>query len=120
MLDAGQVAAAHAIGGSGQLVLIVGAAGAGKTSVLAASDLLAAQNERMVVVAPTRKAAIVASSEIDTQADTAGDRIDELIARRIAAQIPSHPGMSVAHSCISVPGLPAGTICTSRCILSSA
>lgn len=72
LLDAGQVDAVRAIAGTGQLVLIEGAAGAGKTSVLAtAREALAASGERTVVVAPTKKAAQVAAAEIGAQADTA-------------------------------------------------
>lgn len=71
-LDAGQVAAVREIAGTGQLVLIEGAAGAGMTSVLStAAEILSGQDQRLVVVAPTREAAIVASDEIDAEANTA-------------------------------------------------
>lgn len=71
-LDTGQVEAARAIAGTGQLVLIEGAAGAGKTTTLAAAEaMLAAQERRMVVVAPTKKGAFVAAAEIDSATDTA-------------------------------------------------
>lgn len=71
-LDTGQVEAVRAIAGTGQLVLIEGAAGAGKTTTLAAAEaMLAAQERRMVVVAPTKKGAFVAAAEIDSATDTA-------------------------------------------------
>lgn len=71
-LDAGQVDAVRAIAGTGQLVIVEGAAGAGKTTTLAAVEaMLAAQGQRMVVVAPTKKAAFVAASEIDSDTNTA-------------------------------------------------
>lgn len=71
-LDTGQVEAVRAIAGTGQLVIVEGAAGAGKTTTLAAAEtMLAAQGRRMVVVAPTKKAAFVAASEIDSDTDTA-------------------------------------------------
>jgi hypothetical protein len=70
-LDASQIAAAGAIAGTGGLVAITGPAGAGKTSMLrVAYAALARQRRRMLVVAPTRKAASVASREVGAGASS--------------------------------------------------
>lgn len=64
-LDGSQVVASCAIAGSDGLVTVTGPAGAGKTTMLrAAFAALKAQRRRMLVVAPTRKAASVASREV--------------------------------------------------------
>ena len=71
-LDEGQVEAARAIAGSQPLVFIEGAAGAGKTSVLsAANQIVTAQGGQLRVVAPTKKAALVAGDVIGTASSTA-------------------------------------------------
>lgn len=71
-LDEGQVAAVRAISGTGPLVFVEGAAGAGKTSMLAAAhEVIQAQGRHMRVVAPTKKAATVAAAEIGTDSNTA-------------------------------------------------
>ncbi|WES66023.1 AAA family ATPase [Microbacter sp. GSS18] len=63
--DPGQRDAAAAIAGTDRLVSVTGPAGAGKTTMLRITRvLLARQGRRMVVVAPTRKAATVAAREI--------------------------------------------------------
>jgi len=63
-LDAAQRDAVAVLAGTGQLVVVEGAAGAGKTTALAAvRDRLAHQGRRMVVVTPTLKAAQVATKE---------------------------------------------------------
>lgn len=63
-LDLSQRAAACAIAGTHGLVVVTGPAGAGKTRMLrAALTALARQRRRMLVVAPTRKAASVAARE---------------------------------------------------------
>lgn len=68
-LDRSQVAAACAIAGSAGLVAVTGPAGTGKTAMLrAASTALARQRRRMLVVAPTRKAAMVAAREVGAEA----------------------------------------------------
>lgn len=68
-LDAAQVVAASAIAGSDGLVTVTGPAGAGKTTMLrVAQRALAAQRRRMLVVAPTRRAASVAAREIGVTA----------------------------------------------------
>lgn len=68
-LDDGQVAAVRAIAGSHALVMIQGAAGAGKTTTLAvANAAVEASGHRMRVVAPTKKAANVAGAEIGAAA----------------------------------------------------
>ena len=63
-IDPVQAAVIGALAGSGPLVVVEGAAGAGKTTALRATrDLLARQGRRLVVVTPTLKAAEVAAAE---------------------------------------------------------
>jgi len=63
-VDATQAAVVGALAGDGQLVVVDGAAGAGKTTALRSTrDLLARQGHRLVVVTPTLKAAEVAAAE---------------------------------------------------------
>lgn len=70
-LDTSQLAAAGAIAGTARLVAIIGPAGAGKTTMLRiAYEGLEAQQRRMLVVAPTRKAASVASREVGAEASS--------------------------------------------------
>ncbi|MDR7187154.1 hypothetical protein J2X85_004224 [Microbacterium trichothecenolyticum] len=67
-LDASQSVAACATAGTDGLVTVTGPAGAGKTTMLrAAFAALTSQRRRMLVVAPTRKAASVASREIGAE-----------------------------------------------------
>ena len=71
-LDVGQRAAVAALAGDAQLVVVEGAAGAGKTTTLAATrDPLTAQHHRLVVVTPTLKAAQAASAELRAHAGSA-------------------------------------------------
>jgi exodeoxyribonuclease V alpha subunit len=71
-LDPGQAAAAAALAGDRPLIVIEGAAGAGKTTLLAAArNLLEAQDRRLIVVAPTLKAAKVAATEVGTTTGSA-------------------------------------------------
>jgi exodeoxyribonuclease V alpha subunit len=71
-LDRAQRAVVAALAGDHQLVVIEGAAGAGKTTSLAAARaLLAMQNRRLVVVTPTLKAARVAEQQVGTDAFSA-------------------------------------------------
>ncbi|MDX2377693.1 AAA family ATPase [Microbacterium sp. LRZ72] len=71
VLDAAQAQAAASIAGTDRLVSVTGPAGAGKTTMLrVASGALARQGRRMVVVAPTKKAAAVASREIGATASS--------------------------------------------------
>lgn len=64
-LDASQGVAACAIAGTDGLVTVTGPAGAGKTTMLrAAFAALTSQRRRLLVVAPARKAASVASREV--------------------------------------------------------
>ncbi|KHK98845.1 hypothetical protein LK09_08230 [Microbacterium mangrovi] len=70
-LDQGQADAAAVIGGTHRLVTVVGPAGSGKTTMLrVAHAALARQQRRMVVVAPTKKAATVAQREIGAEASS--------------------------------------------------
>lgn len=70
-LDASQGVAACAIAGTGGLVTVIGPAGTGKTTMLrVALAALGAQRRRMLVVAPTRKAATVASREVGAAASS--------------------------------------------------
>jgi len=71
ILDSSQVVASCAIAGSDGLVTVIGPAGTGKTTMWrAASAALTAQLRRMLVVAPTRKAASVASREVGASASS--------------------------------------------------
>ncbi|MGY5884916.1 MobF family relaxase [Modestobacter lacusdianchii] len=71
-LDPGQAAAVAALAGRRRLVVIEGAAGAGKTTTLAATrNVLAGQGRRLVVVTPTLKAAQVAAAEVGAVAGSA-------------------------------------------------
>ncbi|WP_460518567.1 AAA family ATPase [Humibacter antri] len=70
-LDEGQLAGASAIAGTSQLVTIIGAAGTGKTTMLkVAAAVLHLQGRRMIVVAPTKKAATVAGRETGVDASS--------------------------------------------------
>lgn len=70
-LDGSQRVAACAIAGTDGLVTVTGPAGAGKTTMLrAAFAALTSQRRRMLVVAPTRKAASVASREVGAAASS--------------------------------------------------
>lgn len=70
-LEGRQVEAAAAIAGTDRLVSITGPAGAGKTTMLrVAKAALAHSGRRMVVVAPTKKAASVAGREIGASASS--------------------------------------------------
>jgi len=70
-MDASQSAAACAIAGTDGLVTVAGPAGTGKTTMLrAAFAALTSQRRRMLVVAPTRKAASVASREVGAAASS--------------------------------------------------
>jgi ATP-dependent exoDNAse (exonuclease V) alpha subunit len=71
-LDVGQQAAVAALASDAQLVVVEGAAGAGKTTTLAATrEPLTAQHHRLVVVTPTLKAAQTASAELRAHAGSA-------------------------------------------------
>jgi conjugative relaxase-like TrwC/TraI family protein len=71
-LDPGQAAVVAALTGQRALVVVEGAAGAGKTTTLAATrTLLAEQGRRLVVVTPTLKAAQVAAAEVGAVAGSA-------------------------------------------------
>jgi exodeoxyribonuclease V alpha subunit len=71
-LDKGQAAAVAALAGARPLVVVEGAAGAGKTTTLsAARRLLETQGRRLVLAAPTLKAAKVASAELGAAAGSA-------------------------------------------------
>lgn len=71
-LDQGQRAVVAALAGTGGLLVIEGAAGAGKTTTLAAArELLEAQQHRLVVATPTLKAAQVAEEQVGTDAFSA-------------------------------------------------
>jgi conjugative relaxase-like TrwC/TraI family protein len=77
-LDVMQAEAAAAVAGSDRLVLVVGPAGAGKTTMLAAAvDDLAAQGRVVFGVAPTAKAARVLESETGMGSDTVAKLLHE-------------------------------------------
>ena len=71
-LDPAQQKAVSALAGTQHLLVIEGAAGAGKTTTLAGTKAaLASHGRRMTVVTPTLKAAEVAAGEIDAPAFSA-------------------------------------------------
>jgi hypothetical protein len=64
-LDVDQRAAVAHLTGTGPITIVEGAAGAGKTAMLAAARTVSLdQGHRMVVLTPTRKAAMVAEGQI--------------------------------------------------------
>lgn len=68
-LDDSQIRAAAAIAGTDSLISVLGPAGAGKTTMLrVARAALRMSGRRMVVVAPTKKAASVAGREVGVHA----------------------------------------------------
>lgn len=70
-LDRGQLDAAGAIAGTNRIVAVTGPAGAGKTRMLRlANEALRLQHRRMIVVAPTKKAASVAGREVGADASS--------------------------------------------------
>ncbi|WP_439593820.1 AAA family ATPase [Microbacterium sp.] len=70
-LDEAQLTAAQAIAGDDRLVTVTGPAGAGKTTMLrVAHAAVTHRGGRMVVVAPTKKAATVAAREIGATASS--------------------------------------------------
>jgi len=70
-LDHAQRQVVAALGGTAQLLVIEGAAGAGKTTTLAAARaLLELQDKRLMVVTPTLKAARVAEEQLGATAFT--------------------------------------------------
>lgn len=70
-LDQGQARAAGAISGTDRLVTVMGPAGTGKTTMLrVAHAALALQQRRLIVVAPTKKAASVAGREVGAPASS--------------------------------------------------
>jgi len=98
-LDAGQAAAVAAIAGGAGLEVVIGPAGTGKTAMLAAAQqALRAQGRELVVLAPTRKAAQVASQELGAPATSVakllydhGWRWDELGRYSRPAVLPGQP-----------------------------
>ena len=77
-LDVMQAEAAAAVAGSDRLVLVVGPAGAGKTTMLAAAvDDLTAKGRVVFGVAPTAKAARVLESETGMGSDTVAKLLHE-------------------------------------------
>lgn len=71
-LDEPQRTAVEALAGDAKLVVVEGAAGAGKTTTLAATQtVLGEQGRRILVVTPTVKAAQVAASEVGTAGSVA-------------------------------------------------
>jgi exodeoxyribonuclease V alpha subunit len=71
-IDPTQAAAVGALAGDGELVVVEGAAGAGKTTALrSARELLSRQGRRLLVVTPTLKAAEVAAAETGAEGHSA-------------------------------------------------
>lgn len=77
-LDADQVRAAAAIAGTAPLVVVEGAAGAGKTTMLrTAIEAAVAEGRRTRVVTPTKKAADVAAQELGVPTDSVAKLVHE-------------------------------------------
>ena len=71
-IDPTQAAVVGVLAGHGQMVVVEGAAGAGKTTALrSAQTLLARQGHRLMVVTPTLKAAEVAAAETGAEGHSA-------------------------------------------------
>jgi len=85
ILSAEQQTAAEAIAGTHSLVVIQGAAGAGKTTMLeAAAESLTEQGRRLVVVSPTKRGALEAGDVLGVDGESvhallyrAGAKVDE-------------------------------------------
>ncbi|HVR79666.1 MAG TPA: MobF family relaxase [Acidimicrobiia bacterium] len=109
-LSEGQAAAVSAVTGLGGLELIVGPAGAGKTTALAhAVDILRTQERAVFGVAPTAAAAEVLGTEADMNADT----LDKLLYEH------THPGRPPSPDYDLAPGTTlivdeAGTVSTPK------
>jgi len=70
-LGAGQAEAAAAIAGSDRLVTVTGPAGTGKTTMLRVARVaLERQGRRLIVVAPTKKAASVSGRSVEAEASS--------------------------------------------------
>jgi exodeoxyribonuclease V alpha subunit len=75
-LDTGQAAAIAVLAGDRRLVVVEGAAGAGKTTTLAAArDLLQRHGRRLMVVTPTLKAAQVVRAEVGATTGSAASLV---------------------------------------------
>ena len=71
-IDPSQAALVGALAGDGQLIVVEGAAGAGKTTALKTTQqLLTRQGHRLMVVTPTLKAAQVAAAETRAEGHSA-------------------------------------------------
>ena len=71
-IDPTQAALVGALAGDGQLIVVEGAAGAGKTTALwTTQQLLTRQDHRLMVVTPTLKAAQVAAAETGAEGHSA-------------------------------------------------
>ena len=92
-LSPGQQEAVAAVAGDGGLELIVGPAGAGKTTMLAKAELNLALHDRHVFgVAPTAAAAEVLATETRMETDT----LDKLLVEHSDPSRPPDPGFDLA------------------------
>jgi ATP-dependent exoDNAse (exonuclease V) alpha subunit len=109
-LSGGQAAAVSAVVGSGGLELIVGPAGAGKTTALAqAVDILRTQERSVFGVAPTAAAAEVLGTEADMSADT----LDKLLYEHTHPDRPPSPEYDLAAGTTLIVD-EAGTVSTPK------
>lgn len=89
-LDDGQRAAAEAVAGYDRLVLVVGPAGSGKTTMLqAAVDRLRHERRHVVGFAPTAKAARVLAVETEMPADTVAKLLHDHRTRPDLVSVPN-------------------------------
>ncbi|HEU4319882.1 MAG TPA: MobF family relaxase [Acidimicrobiia bacterium] len=111
-LSDGQAAAVSAVVGSGGLELIVGPAGAGKTTALAhAVDFLQTQERTVFGVAPTAAAAEVLGTEADMSADT----LDKLLYEHTHPSRPPSPEYDLAAGTTLIVD-EAGTVSTPKLV----
>lgn len=109
-LSEGQVAAAAAVAGSGGLELVVGPAGAGKTTALAAAvDTLKLQQRSVFGVTPTAAAAEVLATEAGMRSDT----LDKLLHEHTQTSRPPSPEYDLAAATTLIVD-EAGTVSTPK------
>lgn len=109
-LDAGQERAAAAVASRDPLVVVEGAAGAGKTTMLGVAIEVAAQHGRVSrVVAPTLRAAQVAQARQDGEAITVSTNDEaRTVNARIREERVSHGVVDDARTVYGNDGLPIG------------
>ena len=122
-IDPSQAAVVGALAGDGRLVVVEGAAGAGKTTALRATrELLEVFGQRLVVVTPTLKAAEVAAAETGAEGHSAAWLIHQYgyDPARLEYLLIEGPPLRVTHAALLVDGrwvLDSGPRCQDVCTL---